>query len=64
MSEALKKSILESDRVISIVRDGETFHYKAHIGDVDVDLTEKLGEQTEWEEKEKNPIMHIRVSTY
>ena len=63
MSDTLKQYILQEHRTISTVRDGDTFHYKTHIGDVDVDFTEKIGQQAEWEEKEKNPVMHIRVST-
>ena len=63
MTEAMKKAIMKDDRVVTIVRDGDTFHYKTHIGDVDVDFKEKIGEQSEWEDKEKKPIVHVKVST-
>ena len=62
ISEAMKKDTREQNKIITISRVGDSFHYKALIGDIDVDFSEKLGEQTGWEEKEKNPVFHIRVS--
>ena len=62
MSDGMKAHIMQPNRTIIISREGDSFHYKDHIGDVDVDLSEHLGEQTEWEEKEKNPILHVKVS--
>ena len=58
----MRQLSLQKDRVITITREGDSFHYKTHIGEVDVDFSEKIGEQTEWEDKEKSPIVHVRVS--
>ena len=63
ISDAMKKHVRQPDRTIIISREGDSFHFKEHFGDVDADFSEHLGEQTEWEEKEKNPILHIKVSS-
>ena len=62
MSDAMKAHMRQPNRTVIISREGDSFHYKDHIGDVDVDFSEHIGEQTEWEEKEKNPILHVKVS--
>ena len=58
----MKKAILEDSKILTVTREGNSFHYKTHIGDADVDFAEKIGEQAEWEEKEKNPILHIKMN--
>ena len=63
ISDAMKTHVRQPDRTIIISREGNSFHFKEHFGDEDADFSEHLGEQTEWEEKEKNPILHIKVSS-
>ena len=61
MAEDLRKMIRE-EKIITISRVGDDFHYKTHVAGAEVDFSEKIGQQSEWEDKEKDPILHIKVS--
>ena len=62
LPETFRNALGKTDKITSISREGDDFHYKTHLGDVDVDLSEKIGVETEWDEKGKKPILHILVS--
>ena len=61
--EAFRNALGKTDKITSISREGGEFHYKTHLGDVDVDLSEEIGVETEWDEKGEKPILHVLVSS-